>query len=579
MAQSINNLQVGDWIRVPVQSSYQSFLGSYIYFYVADKNHSGYPNNSVTLLGRDVIKLLCMDAAEPNNSSAMRKSNGNNRYIYSNLLQWLNNNGGAGSWYTAQHTTDAPPIYANVNGGDNAYDDTAGFLTMLDSNFVSELQTTSLVVTKTSASGGDGGGSDNFSAKVFTLSVTEVTGNTVNGVAEGVQLQIFAVNDSAKLAMPTATAVTTSDWQDSSLATNMAFRYWLRTPYTNVASQQIVKADKSLGNQACYSGRNGVRIVCNIPNSLMVSDEPSSDMAYDIVYNSAPSAPSTITVPATINGGQTANISWTASSDPDGNLAGYKLERKVNNGSFTQIYQGSALSYTDSITMGWSTVQYRVCAYDTLGDVSGYTTSASKNVVNNQPPVISGSDANLGTKSADFSVTYSVTDNESDAVTVTERIDGNEIRTYSVTLGATNTFSVSGTTWLKLDNGVHTMTISATDGTSTAVRTYTFTKDIDSLSIANTYPLAADSKPTRIKLSITRSIPVGATMTVYVCNNAYDSSPTWEDATQSVTSGLVHVFSNSTKTDTNWGIGIRVEVDRNDADGECYISSIGGNFE
>ena len=52
-----------------------------------------------------------------------------------------------------------------------------------------------------------------------------------------------------------------------------------------------------------------------------------------------------------------------ASTDPDGNLSGYVLERKVGSGTWAQIYKGSARTYTDTITYGWTSVQYRVKAY------------------------------------------------------------------------------------------------------------------------------------------------------------------------------------------------------------------------
>ncbi len=132
---------------------------------------------------------------------------------------------------------------------------------------------------------------------------------------------------------------------------------------------------------------------------------------------------------------KSATIDWGASTDPDGNLSGYILQRKVGTGSWTQVYKGANRSYADSITYGWTTVQYRVCAYDSQGATSDYQTSASRTVINNQPPVISGSNANLGTKSEGFTQTYTVTDADNDSVTVDELLDDKPIRSYVVTLG------------------------------------------------------------------------------------------------------------------------------------------------
>ncbi len=48
----------------------------------ADKNHAGYPSNSVTLVTNQIIKMLCFDATEPSNGNSDRRNYGNNRYIY-----------------------------------------------------------------------------------------------------------------------------------------------------------------------------------------------------------------------------------------------------------------------------------------------------------------------------------------------------------------------------------------------------------------------------------------------------------------------------------------------------------------
>jgi hypothetical protein len=45
-------------------------------------------------------------------------------------------------------------------------------------------------------------------------------------------------------------------------------------------------------------------------------------------------------------------------------------------------------------------------------------------VIHNQPPAISGQNADLGTKREGFSHAYTVTDPDGDAVTVVEAVDG-----------------------------------------------------------------------------------------------------------------------------------------------------------
>ena len=68
MSKTLGSLTVGAKIEVPVLSAYQSRFGSKIVFKIADKNHSGYPSNSVTLITEKIIQLMCFDAKEPSNS-------------------------------------------------------------------------------------------------------------------------------------------------------------------------------------------------------------------------------------------------------------------------------------------------------------------------------------------------------------------------------------------------------------------------------------------------------------------------------------------------------------------------------
>ena len=159
-----------------------------------------------------------------------------------------------------------------------------------------------------------------------------------------------------------------------------------------------------------------------------------------------------------MRGGESLSISWGASTDEDGNLSGYILERQVNGGAWAQVYKGINRSYTDAITFGWTSVAYRVKAYDSAGAESAYNTSATRTVVNNHAPVISGTDSNLGTKTAAFAQSYSVTDEDSgQALTVTEYIDGTQKRSYTATSGQTYSFNITAAEWVKLLNGSHTL--------------------------------------------------------------------------------------------------------------------------
>lgn len=128
-----------------------------------------------------------------------------------------------------------------------------------------------------------------------------------------------------------------------------------------------------------------------------------------VISNLAPHDPATLTVPDQPRGGEANVISWKAASDVDGNLSGYELERSTNGGSsYVQVYKGAATSYSDTIPAGTATVRYRVRAYDSMNAYSGYTTSAVKTVINNDPPTAPGS-ISLGAVVAGQPVTITIT--------------------------------------------------------------------------------------------------------------------------------------------------------------------------
>lgn len=300
-----------------------------------------------------------------------------------------------------------------------------------------------------------------------------------------------------------------------------------------------------------------------------------------VVNNNAPSAPPSIAVPNDVKGGSTLVISWTTASDSDGNLSGYILERSTDGGSaYTQVYKGNALTYTDTITKGWSTVMYRVKAYDSYNAQSGYTTSTKRTVDNNTTPTITTSSAaNLGTKSSGFTISYSVDDKDAgDTLTVTEKLDGTTKRTYTATRKTTNSFAVTGEYFQKITNGSHTMTVTVTDGKATVTKTFTFTKAVTAASITLAKPMEADAQITLCAITVGGLIPADAVFKVEVTNNGKDSSPVWEDATTEARNGRNHLFTNQTAAN-GFAFNFRVTAERGASGESGYIASIQGGFQ
>ena len=179
---------------------------------------------------------------------------------------------------------------------------------------------------------------------------------------------------------------------------------------------------------------------------------------------------SRLTVPSQIMEGQSIPISWSAA---DGATT-YILERKVNSGSWTQIYSGANLSYTDTPSGSWSAVQYRVKG-GKGGKYGTYKTSASIPVISASALVISGTDGYLGTLTAD--IAYTVSSDTGNPITVERYVNGQLVATVTVQSGFAYTIPV-----MDLPTGAGTVKIMASVNTSggqvSATRTWTYDKKV-----------------------------------------------------------------------------------------------------
>jgi len=300
-----------------------------------------------------------------------------------------------------------------------------------------------------------------------------------------------------------------------------------------------------------------------------------------VINNTAPTAPASITVPNTVYGGQSIVVTWGAATDPDGDAMTYALERQVDGGDWAQIYTGPNLSFTDPITRGWTSLAYRVKAIDSRSASGPYATSPTRTVNNNLAPTVtcsqtSGTD--LGLKNTGFSVDYSVTDPDGDDVTVTEAIDGATQRTFTATPGQTYTFMVTGETFMKVLNGDHALTITASDGKMDTVHKLLFKKEITTAMITLVDAVPADARIAVCVLSVNGSLPADAVLKVEVTNNGLDDSPVWEDCTADVKAGANHVFTNETQL-SGWAFNFKVTATRGPSGEGGYINSVQGGFQ
>lgn len=103
-----------------------------------------------------------------------------------------------------------------------------------------------------------------------------------------------------------------------------------------------------------------------------------------------PNVPNSITVPDSIESGKNITVTWEATTDADGNLAGYKLERKFDDTEYEQVSdvtKDNTLTFSETINKGsHSSVQYRVKAYDDAGEESEYKESTVVTISEAVPP-------------------------------------------------------------------------------------------------------------------------------------------------------------------------------------------------
>lgn len=525
-----------------VKSVNTKYNGAVIRFVVGRQS-----SDRVGLVTEKIISLKAFDAKEPSNSNSSRQSYGNNRASVANLLLWLNSAAAAGGWYSAQHSADAPPTAANVWSSHNPYDQEAGFLSFFEADFRNALLNDTITVAKNTVT--DGGGSEQITRKVRLLTETEVGLGNENGIAEGTQWPLFTDNESRK-AYPTAEAVSRSTYTNSSLSATQPWYYWLLTPFAGSASHvRTVYSGGSLGNYYAWSGGRGVRPALFLAPDTLVSDTTDTDGAYIIQWNQPPTIPSSISH-ATPQAGKPLTITTGGSTDPEGNAISYVWERRVDSGNYIQIGITTAKQITDTVPTSGTNYQVRVKAVDTNGGESAYRTGTAKAISYNTAPVISGSDQNVGAKTAPLSYAYTVTDAEaaSQTLTVKETVtNGSEtitVRQYTATSGAQNTADLSSV-WLRLLAGTHVLKIVVTDSAGgTATRQITFSRTVSR--IAASRAISTDAKVSKVFISLyPADIPADAVLHCEVTNNPFDTTPVWEDISSKV-GRFVHTFQNTT---------------------------------
>lgn len=103
---------------------------------------------------------------------------------------------------------------------------------------------------------------------------------------------------------------------------------------------------------------------------------------------------------------------------------------------------------------------------------------------NSAPFITYTGQADLGQLTTKPSITYTVKDNEGDAITVTEKLNGEVISQFSATSNTNYTVGITDTFWLTCGSNTNTVEIIASDALGgSSSKTITFSRKITKLQI------------------------------------------------------------------------------------------------
>ena len=223
-------------------------------------------SNYQIAMAKQIIDLRCFDAKESSNSDSDRQKYGNNNWQYSNIEQWLNSD--QSSWYSAQHSADAPPSSANVYDNYNPYDTKPGFLYYWTDEEKAVLQNMTLTLANNTKT--DGGGSYTWTGKVWLPTYTQMSGKQNNSISEGIQFSKFTDNASRVKTIHAMCAANNQYCIDKGKTEGTARDYWMSSVDSSrsFSSRFVVSGgspDSTAYTYAAYNGTPGLAPCIRLP--------------------------------------------------------------------------------------------------------------------------------------------------------------------------------------------------------------------------------------------------------------------------------------------------------------------------
>lgn len=259
-----------------------------------------------------------------------------------------------------------------------------------------------------------------------------------------------------------------------------ASAYILQRKITSSASYSTIYT----GETSSYSDTVPIKAasvwyrVCAVSSDSSTSDwlESGQQTTYTV-----PSLPKSITVPSSVTAGDTITVTWTAPSTTAHD--GYELQRSVGTSSYTQVYKGTALTFSEKALDAWTTVSYRIRTYKTINGAdyypSGWLSGANSVTVNAKgetetidapasitvPTLVAGEDA---------TITWSTVSNAA-KYDLSSSVDGGT--SYLIYSGATTSYTDAiGEAWSTVEYRVRAYASSGVYSDETSSGTVTVTK-------------------------------------------------------------------------------------------------------
>lgn len=229
----------------------------------------------------------------------------------------------------------------------------------------------------------------------------------------------------------------------------------------------------------------------------------------------------------------------------------------------TQIGQYLNATRKNSYQINISDLKLKECPLNQRStiniELTDGTVTTNRNIYftrTNSLPTIAVANKNLGEQNESVSFSFTADDADGDKLTGKIYVDGALIKDLGeVVRGRKISESIKREDFISLSNGEHKIRIDITDSNGGVTSAYvSFTKKVTWYRYKLTHE--TEVMATDIRVDLLAELKDGVEINIKVCNNALDSSPTWETIDPATWSK----FTNKTKTASTWAIGVDIEI-------------------